>query len=113
MPNATPDSADAGPIRGLRSREVALIVAFWTFLAILISANRLTDPRAADRPVTPASGPILLTLFEAYLWAALTPLIFWLARRLSLTRRQWLGRLALLLAVGAGLAFVVTLATTF
>jgi two-component system LytT family sensor kinase len=111
--NATLDGADTGPVRGLRAREVVLIVAFWTFLAILISANRLTDPRAADRPVAPASGPILLTLFEAYLWAALTPFIFWLARRLSLTRRQWLGRLALLLAVGAGLALVVTLATTF
>ena len=107
------DSAEAGPIRGLRAREIALIVAFWTFLAVLITANRLTDPRAADRPVAPASGPILLTLFEAYLWAALTPVIFWLARRFSLTRRQWFGRLVLLLAVGAGLALFVTLATTF
>ena len=111
--NATPDSPDTGPIRGLRAREIALIVAFWTFLAVLITANRLTDPRAADRPVAPASGPILLTLFEAYLWAALTPVIFWLARRFSLTRRQWFGRLVLLLAVGAGLALFVTLATTF
>ena len=110
---APADRADPGPIRGLRGREIALIVAFWTFLAILISANRLTDPRAADRPVTPASGPILLTLFEAYLWATLTPLIFWLARRLGLSRRQWLGRLVLLLVVGGVLALIVTLATTF
>ena len=76
--NATTDVA--APERGgLRPREIVLIVVFWTFLAALITASRLTDPRLADRPAVPASGPILLTLFEAYLWAALTPLIFRLA----------------------------------
>ena len=97
---------------GLRPREVVLIVVFWTFLAVLITASRLTDPRAGDRPAVPASGPILLTLFEAYLWAALTPFIFRLASRFGLTRRGWLWRVPLLLAIGAGLALLVTVATT-
>jgi two-component system LytT family sensor kinase len=103
---AAPDRA------GLRPREIVLIVVFWTFLAALITASRLTDPRLADRPAVPASGPILLTLSEAYLWAALTPLIFRLAGRLGITRRGWLWRLPLLLAIGAGLALLVNVATT-
>jgi two-component system LytT family sensor kinase len=60
----------------------------------------------------PASGPILLTLFEAYLWAALTPLIFRLASGFGLTRRGWLWRVPLVLAIGVGLALLVTVATT-
>jgi signal transduction histidine kinase len=109
--SAALDIADSGKARGLRAREVALIALFWTFLAVLITANRLTDPRAADRQV--ASGPIVLTLFEAYLWAALTPLIFWLAGRFSLGRRKWLWRLPLLLAIGVLLALLVTVATAY
>jgi two-component system LytT family sensor kinase len=109
METATSDRAPSAVTRGRRAREVALIVAFWTFLALLITANRLTDPRAPDRPVT--SGPILLTLFEAYLWAALTPLIFWLASRFSLGERRWLWGLPLLLAIGVLLALLVTMAT--
>jgi two-component system, LytTR family, sensor kinase len=108
----TAETIDAAQRTGLRPREIALIVVFWTFLAALIAANRLTDPRAPDRQVVPASGPILLTLFEAYLWAALTPLIFRLASRFGISRRGWLWRLPLLLGIGVGLALLVTVATT-
>jgi two-component system LytT family sensor kinase len=106
-----PDTEEkAGPGR-LTGREIALIVAFWTFLAIVITANRLTDPRA--REGAPVSGPIVLTLIEAYLWAALTPLIFWLARRFGPGRRNWPWRLALLVASGIALALLVAVATSF
>ncbi|HUG52380.1 MAG TPA: histidine kinase [Vicinamibacteria bacterium] len=98
--------------RRMRRREAAIIVAFWTFLAILITAGRLTDPRLADRPLVPRSGPILITLFEAYLWAALTPLIFRLAARFNLARRRWLWQVPLLLAIGVGLALLVSVGTT-
>jgi signal transduction histidine kinase len=95
----------------LRGREIALILAFWTFLAILMTANRLTDPRVQDRQLFPPSPPVLVTIFEAYLWATLTPLIFSLAARFPLGTRQWWWRLPALLAVGLALAFLVSTAT--
>jgi len=109
-----PPARDHGPAgsgrSGLRGREVALIAVFWTFLAVLMTANRLTDPRTPD--TVPPAGPVLLTLFEAYLWAVLTPLIFALAGRFSLSRRQWAWRLPLLLGAGVLFALLVTLTTS-
>jgi two-component system LytT family sensor kinase len=93
----------------LRRREIGLILAFWTFLAILSAANRLIDPRGPGLHLLPPSVPIVLTLFESALWAALTPLVFRLAARSSLSRTNWLWRLPLLLAVGLVLALAVHL----
>lgn len=94
---------------GLRRREIALIFAFWTFMAVLSVANRVIDPRGPGLHLVPPSVPIVLTVFESYLWAALTPLVFRLASRLSLGRRNWLWRLPLLLGVGLALALLVHL----
>jgi two-component system LytT family sensor kinase len=91
----------------LGRREVALILAFWTFLAILSAANRLVDPPGPGLHIVPPSVPIVLTLFESALWAALTPLVFRLAARLSLGRTNWMWRLPLLLGAGIALALVV------
>ena len=91
----------------LRRRELGLIVAFWTFLALLSIANRVLDPRGPGVHVVPPSVPIVLTLCETGLWAALTPLVFRLAALLSLGRTSWLWRLPLLLAIGLVLALAV------
>lgn len=86
--------------RPLTRREIAIIFAFWTLLAVLSSVNWVIDPRAAGfRPINP-SGPISVAFIESWSWAALTPLIFRLSNRFSLRRA------ALLIAIG----FVVSIA---
>ncbi len=81
-----------------RRIEWGAIFAFWTFLAALTVGNSLLDAR---RP-TPAHM-ISFEVFRFYLWAALTPPIFWLTYRLSLDDTNWRWRLP----VHLGLAFVV------
>jgi signal transduction histidine kinase len=93
----------------LSRRELALIAAFWTFLALLSIANRVLDPRAPGLHVVPPSVPIVLTLCETGLWALLTPLVFRLATTFSLGRRSWLWRLPLLLLIGLAVALGVHL----
>jgi two-component system, LytTR family, sensor kinase len=102
MPSGTP------PWR-LRKREVALVFAFWTFLAALSIANRVLDPRGPGMHLVPPSAPVILILFESYLWAALTPLVFKLASRFAPSRGH-LWRLPLLLVLGLGLAILAHLA---
>lgn len=91
MPHTMTDAHIPHP---LNRREVAIIFAFWTLLAVLSSANWLIDPRGpAFRPIDP-SGPIVVAFVESWLWAALTPLIFRLSSRLNM------GRATLLIAIG-------------
>ena len=94
----------------LSRRELALIAAFWTFLALLSIANRVLDPRGPGLHVVPPSVPIVLTLCETGSWALLTPLVFRLAITFSLGRRSWLWRLPLLLLIGLAVALGVHLA---
>jgi signal transduction histidine kinase len=96
----------------LSRREIALILAFWTFLALLSMANRVLDPRGPGLHVVPPSVPILLTLWETALWAALTPAVFWLAARFPPGRRNGLWRVPLLLVVGVVLALGVNFAVS-
>ena len=89
-----------GMYRPLTRREIAIIFAFWTVLAVLSSVNWLIDPRGGGfRPINP-SGPIIAAFLESWTWAVLTPLIFRLSNRFSLRR------VALLIAIG----FVVSIA---
>jgi two-component system, LytTR family, sensor kinase len=96
--------------RGFSSRELALIFVFWTSLATLSTVNRLLDPRGpfGFHVVSPA-GPIALAYIEAWIWAAVTPLVFSLTSRFSLERSRWLMRILLL--IGAGI--VISIAVFF
>jgi signal transduction histidine kinase len=89
---------------------MALILAFWAFLAVLSIANRVLDPRGPGVSVIPLSAPVLLALFQSALWAALTPLVFALASRFGPVRRHWMWRLPLLLLAGLAIAFAAHLA---
>jgi signal transduction histidine kinase len=91
----------------LTRNELLLILAFWTFLAVLIAANRLVDPRGGGLRTVSPSVPVALAFAEAYLWALLTPLIFWLASRYSVERGGRLSRGALFLIVGIVIAVFV------
>ncbi|HKG95473.1 MAG TPA: histidine kinase [Gemmatimonadaceae bacterium] len=85
----------------LQRREIVLIVAFWTFMGVLLAANRLFDPRGGRIQGTIELLPV--TFAESYLWALLTPPIFWLGSRFSLDRGGDARLSRLLLFVGVGL----------
>ncbi|HEX8153672.1 MAG TPA: sensor histidine kinase [Thermoanaerobaculia bacterium] len=91
----------------LGRRELALIFAFWTFLAILSSVNRLLDPRGFGFRMSP-TAPVAMAFVETWMWAAFTPLIFWLGSADRLPRPLWL-RILLFLLVGAAIAIAVHL----
>jgi two-component system LytT family sensor kinase len=84
----------------LRRSELLVVFAFWTFLALLSAANAVLDPRARGLDSVLSSGPVALAFAESYLWAALTPVIFWVGGRFSVERSNWRSRLALFLGVG-------------
>jgi two-component sensor histidine kinase len=87
-----------------------LIVAFWTFMAALSVGNRFLDPRQLGFQLTNPSAPIVLALVSSYLWALLTPFIFWLsARVLADHRHRVLGMIAL---VAVGFAIAIALGMT-
>lgn len=100
-------SNDSRPPWRLSRRELLLIFVFWTSLAALSSVNRLLDPRGFGfRGISPV-GPIVLAFVESWLWAAITPLVFWLSSRFSIERRRWLLHAAALLAIGVAIAVAV------
>lgn len=88
----------------LSSRELLLIVLFWTSLATLSVANRMLDPRAFGLREGRPGGVIAFLYAEAWLWAALTPLIFWLSSRLNSERAKWYVSVPSLLAAGVLIA---------
>ena len=81
--------------------EYLLILLFWTFYAGLAAAGALLDPRGRFGQDTLQLGQVAFPIVQAYLWAVLTPLIFWLVARVGMGRHPPV-RAALLL-LGAGL----------
>lgn len=75
-------------------------------MAVLTAANGILDPRArAIQPVI-QGAPIALAFIVSYLWAALTPGIFWLADRFPLDRTspRRVSRIVLIAAAGVCIA---------
>lgn len=107
--SGSPPEARAEPWR-LGRTELALIFAFWTFLAVLTVANRLLDPRGPGLQGGLTLRPFALGFFENYLWAILTPPVFWMSSRFGVERTHRVGRLALLAVVGLVVAVAVDVA---
>jgi len=105
------DSTDQ-PTWHLSGRELAIITAFWTSLAAVTVLNRLFDPRSEGLRVIARTGPLVLPFVEAWLWAALTPLVFWISSRSSAAMSR-LARVALLVMAGVVIAVFVDLALDF
>ena len=97
------------PTWRLSGREIAIITAFWTSLAGLTVLNRLYDPRSEGLRMIAGTGPLVLPFVEAWLWAALTPLIFWISSRSSAAMSR-AARLALLVAAGVAIAIFADVA---
>ncbi|MEM1128105.1 MAG: histidine kinase [Bacteroidota bacterium] len=74
---------EAAPAQASRRVELLAILAFWTLMATLTAAHRVLDPRFGE-------WPTWLVVFRAYqsfyLWAVVTPFVFWLTRRLPFER---------------------------
>jgi signal transduction histidine kinase len=88
----------------LSRREAAFVAGFWTVLAVLSILNRLADPRGPGIHLLPPSAPVILVLVESALWAGLTPVVFGLASRFSLSGRGWPWRVPPLLVAGLAIA---------
>ena len=105
---------DASPERAPLTRtELALILGFWTLIAVLTSANTLIEPRAPNpwQPVIPLAQ-VVLAFANSYLWALLTPPIFRLASHYTLERSTWSTRV-LFVVIGLALAIGMDVATSF
>jgi signal transduction histidine kinase len=102
------DGRDA-PTWKLSGREIAIITAFWTSLAALTVLNRLYDPRSEGLRVIARTGPLVLPFVEAWIWALLTPLIFWISSRSSAAMSR-IARVALLVIAGIAVALFVDMA---
>ena len=84
-------------------REMALIFVFWTVFAALTVANRLLDPRG----MPPITTGVVLPFVESYLWALLTPPIFWVTSRFDPERRRRAWRVLLFVVVAVIAALLV------
>ncbi|HEY0527974.1 MAG TPA: sensor histidine kinase [Gemmatimonadaceae bacterium] len=101
------NDSDRSAITPLSRAELLGVFAFWTLLAILTAANRLGDQREIAFNPVPRSVPIALAFQQMYLWALLTPLVFWLAQRFSVDRSTAPRRILLLLLFGILIAAFV------
>jgi len=87
--------------------EYVLILLFWTFYAGLAAAGALLDPRGRFSQSSLQLGQVVFPIVQAYLWAALTPLIFWLVARVGMAQHPQARRVLLLLAAGVATALLV------
>jgi two-component system LytT family sensor kinase len=94
-------------ITPLSRAELLGIFAFWTLLAVMTAANRLGDERELAFNPVPRSVPIALAFQQMYLWALLTPLVFWLAQRFSVDKSTAPRRILVLLVFGILIAAFV------
>ncbi len=110
-----PAVADTCPERAPFTRtELALILGFWTLIAVLSSANSLIQlqPRVHGPLTLTRLSPLVLDFATAYLWALLTPPIFRLASLYPLERSGWRSR-AMILVLGLAVAIVMDVVTNY
>ena len=96
----------------MRRRALVWLVVFggWTLLAVVFAvSSSLTYMLTYQQPRWGRTFALALT--EWYPWAALTPLVAWLARRLALTRGRRAIRALALAAAGLPFAIVKVMAT--
>jgi len=93
-PSSRDNASDAFRKAAWRRRrwrvEAGLIFAFWTVLALLTLGNAFLSPRGGAFDWNAAVA--LRTFARFYLWALVTPLVFWLARRYPLDESSGKGR---------------------
>jgi two-component sensor histidine kinase len=98
-----------GGTQPLGRAELLGVFAFWTVLALLTAANRMADQGDFTLSAVPHAVPIGLAFQQMYVWALLTPLIFWLAGGFSIEQSHAAARVLLLVMIGIVVAFSVDL----
>ncbi|HTY50782.1 MAG TPA: histidine kinase [Steroidobacteraceae bacterium] len=100
---------DSTPLTGT---ELLLIFGFWTLIAVLSTANSLALPRTGPwHPIIPYAYEVV-GIANAYMWCALTPLMFVLTRHFGIERSSW--RTWIMFALlGLVVGIAVDLATTW
>ena len=69
-------------------RRLGALVAGWSLLAFVLATNRSIYKVVIGQPAQ--FGKTLWDILQDYwIWAFLTPAVFWLARRFPFTRRDW------------------------
>ena len=107
-PRGAGAATDAGSGNTSLSRaELLLILAFWTFMAVLTAANRLGDPRGPVLIGGSETTSIVLAFVQSYLWALLTPPIFILASRYGVDRSNRVSRVMMYILLGLLCALLV------
>ena len=84
-----------------------LVFGFWTLVGLIIASLSHGRMTAIDQPSNLLKW-IVDALLSCYCWAAFTPLIAWLGRRLSIDSRRWLTHLILLVLAGAAITVAQT-----
>lgn len=93
------------PSRSWPSRvELAWIVGFWATLGVLSVLREALEPWQDD-PLR--AGQIVESVAEFVLWAAVTPVVFWVVGRYPAERGAWAGRLAGQIAVSIAAAVLI------
>src|SRR2546423_1146038 len=69
--------------------RAVLLMAAWTIFAVFLSSQMYLAYTRGTAPIR-YQRIFLVELIYAYVWAALTPLILWLARRFRIDRGGWL-----------------------
>ena len=95
-----------------RARAWAAIWIGWTALALFFAVSTSLTYRSTGRPANWALT-IQRSLSEWWLWALLTPLVVWLARRFPLHGRNRARHAAIHAGAGAVIAIVKTIADRF
>jgi two-component system LytT family sensor kinase len=104
--------ADAAEYRSLSRTELLLILGFWLLIGTMETTNSLIQPNTGPwQPLIPFAHE-LVTFSTCFMWAAVTPAIFWFASRFALERTGWPTRV-LFVVIGLVLAIVIDLATSY
>jgi two-component system LytT family sensor kinase len=89
-------------------RGLLLNFTFWTGFALLTAANFLAPTGGQSQPFL--RTVLIISFFEAYVWAVLTPLIFWLVSRYSVEQGRRRGRAVIFIAAAPAVALMVGVA---
>ena len=81
-----------------------LVLGGWTLLASVFAVSSSLTYMIAYQPPQ-WRQTFVMAFTEWYVWAAMTPLVVWLARRFTLSRRRWIARALVLAAAGLPVAF--------
>jgi two-component sensor histidine kinase len=98
-----------GGTQPLGRAEMLGVFAFWTALALLTAANRLADQGDFILSAVPRAVPVGLAFQQMYVWALLTPLMFWLAGRFNVEHSNLVAKVLILIVIGIVIAFSVDL----